>query len=60
MLRAAIVNTSDELRQILQLQQLYLKGKNSLSDEREHGFLTVHHSFEMLYQMHLLSPVLNY
>lgn len=56
MLYPTLVTTEDELQRILQLQQLYLKGHNSQSEEKEQGFLTVHHSYEMLHQMHLLSP----
>ena len=56
MLYSALVNSEDELLQILQLQQLYLKGYNPSTEEKEQGFVTVHHSFEILEQMHLLSP----
>jgi len=56
MLVPAIVTTADELRQILALQQLYLRGKNNLLEEREQGFLTVHHSYEVLHYMHKCYP----
>jgi hypothetical protein len=56
MLYPALVNSDEELRQIHQLQQFYLKGKNIPTFEKELGFLTVHHSFEMLFQIHSFSP----
>lgn len=56
MLYPALVSTGEELHQILALQQLYLKGHNNAAEENEQGFVTVHHSFEQLKQMHHLSP----
>ena len=56
MLYPSLITTEDELHQILHLQQLYLKGKNDEAEEKEQGFVTVHHSFEVLHQMHLLAP----
>lgn len=56
MLYPALVSVSEELQQILSLQQSYLKGHNDAAEEKEQGFVTVHHSFEMLEQMHRLSP----
>ena len=56
MLQSCMVNTEDELRQILHLQQLYLRGNNDPAEEKEQGFVTVHHTFEVLQQMHQLAP----
>lgn len=56
MLKSALVTDDTELQQILELQQLYLKGHNSAMEEKEQGFVTVHHSFEQIKQMHRLSP----
>lgn len=56
MLNATLVTTEEELHQILRLQQLYLRGNNDAAEEKEQGFVTVHHSFELLAQMHHLSP----
>jgi GNAT superfamily N-acetyltransferase len=56
MLYAALVSSHNELNQILYLQQLYLKGNNTAEEEKEQGFVTVHHSFEILEQMHQLAP----
>lgn len=56
MLYSTLISSDDELQQILHLQQLYLRGNNDAAEEKEQGFVTVHHSFEVLYQMHQLSP----
>jgi ribosomal protein S18 acetylase RimI-like enzyme len=48
--------TKEELLQILQLQQLYLAGHNSSEEEKEQGFVTVHHTLEKLEHLHTLSP----
>ncbi|RTL56105.1 MAG: GNAT family N-acetyltransferase [Sphingobacteriales bacterium] len=56
MLYPTLVSTDDELHQILHLQQLYLRGNNDATEEKEQGFVTVHHSFELLSQLHQLSP----
>jgi ribosomal protein S18 acetylase RimI-like enzyme len=56
MLFAKIVETEKELLQILQLQQLYLAGHNSSTEEKEQGFVTVHHTPEKLQQLHTLAP----
>jgi ribosomal protein S18 acetylase RimI-like enzyme len=50
------VQDHSELRQILDLQQLYLRGKSSRSEEKEQGFLTVIHDFDALLCMHSLEP----
>jgi ribosomal protein S18 acetylase RimI-like enzyme len=56
MLYATLVTSDDELHQILHLQQLYLRGNNDAVEEKEQGFVTVHHSFDILFQMHQLAP----
>ncbi|MBI3718443.1 MAG: GNAT family N-acetyltransferase [Sphingobacteriales bacterium] len=56
MLHSTLVSTDDELHQILHLQQLYLRGNNDATEEKEQGFVTVHHSFELLHQLHKMSP----
>jgi GNAT superfamily N-acetyltransferase len=56
MLLAKAVDTTKELQQILQLQQQYLAGNNSTQEEKEQGFVTVHHNLQKLEQMHALAP----
>ena len=56
MLQASQVSSPDELRDILSLQQLYLRGHNSLEEEAEQGFLTISHSFDQLEHMHHQEP----
>jgi L-amino acid N-acyltransferase YncA len=56
MLIAKEVATENELQQILALQKKYLSGANSTQEEREQGFVTVHHSMEKLQQLHALAP----
>lgn len=56
MLSATPVNSSEELEQILQLQQLYLRGKTSRAEEADQGFLTVEHTLDTLTRMHRLEP----
>jgi hypothetical protein len=56
MLYATTVSTVKELEQILQLQQLYLRGQTSEAEEKEQGFLTVTHTFDLLQQMHQIEP----
>jgi ribosomal protein S18 acetylase RimI-like enzyme len=48
--------TKEDLFQILQLQQQYLAGRNSNSEEKEQGFVTVHHTLEKLEFLHALAP----
>lgn len=55
-LTVTTVSSTDELQQILDLQQLYLSGQNDSAEEKEQGFVTVKHSFNVLKQMHELSP----
>lgn len=56
MLYSTVVSKDEELRQILHLQQLYLRGNNDAQEEKEQGFVTVHHSFKLLHQLHQMSP----
>jgi hypothetical protein len=56
MLQAKTVTTTQELQQILDLQQLYLRGKSDRQTEGQQGFLTVEHSLDILQQMHRLEP----
>jgi ribosomal protein S18 acetylase RimI-like enzyme len=56
MLLSKAVDTTAELQQILNLQQKYLAGHNSLAEEKEQGFVTVHHTLQKLQQMHALAP----
>jgi predicted GNAT superfamily acetyltransferase len=56
MLQSALVNNTDELRQILDLQQKNLP-KNISGDElRSQGFVTFQHDLETLQQFHQLAP----
>lgn len=50
------VTATEELQQILELQQQYLAGHKSIEEEKEQGFVTVHHSLQKLEQMHALAP----
>jgi len=56
MLYATIVQTEDELYQILDLQKENLRGTISNNEEKEQGFVTVAHTYESLKQMHQLQP----
>ncbi len=56
MLSIKQVETENELLQILNLQQLYLAGNNNETEEKEQGFVTVHHSLEKLKILHALAP----
>jgi ribosomal protein S18 acetylase RimI-like enzyme len=56
MLTVKQTETKEELLQILQLQQLYLAGHNSTIEEKEQGFVTVHHTPEKLEHLHALAP----
>jgi len=55
-LTVTTVSSTDELQQILDLQQLYLTGQTDSAEEKDQGFLTVKHSYNMLQQIHELSP----
>jgi ribosomal protein S18 acetylase RimI-like enzyme len=56
MLFTKLAETEIELQQILKLQQLYLSGNKDGEEEKEQGFVTVHHSLEKLKQLHALAP----
>lgn len=56
MLKATHTQTKEELHQILLLQQQYLAGRNSMAEEKEQGFVTVHHTVEKMEQLHALAP----
>jgi GNAT superfamily N-acetyltransferase len=56
MLYATIVQSEEELQQILELQKENLRGTISSNEEKEQGFVTVAHSYESLNQMHQLQP----
>lgn len=49
-------NTDHELRQILQLQQENLPAAISEETQKTQGFVTVHHSFELLKRMNRSCP----
>jgi RimJ/RimL family protein N-acetyltransferase len=56
MLLSKAVTTQEELQQILMLQKKYLAGTNTGEEEKEQGFVTVHHTLQKLKQMHDLAP----
>lgn len=56
MLISKAVTSTEELQQILDLQQKYLAGHNSSKEEKEQGFVTVQHNLQKLQQMHALAP----
>jgi GNAT superfamily N-acetyltransferase len=56
MIKAKTVTKTDELEQILVLQQQNLRGVNNATTEKEQGFVTVTHTLEILRQMHQLAP----
>lgn len=56
MIQAKTVATTEELQQILLLQQQNLRGVNNAATEQEQGFVTVTHTLEILQQMHQLAP----
>lgn len=56
MLIAKQTETKEELLQILQVQQQYLAGRNTTTEEKEQGFVTVHHNLEKLQHLHALAP----
>jgi hypothetical protein len=55
-MEARKVNSTSELRQILNLQQQNLRGVHPAPVEKEQGFVTVVHSLQVLQQMHALEP----
>ena len=48
--------TTDELDRILSLQQENLRHKKDAEEEREQGFVTVQHEFELLSMMNQITP----
>ena len=56
MLKPALVNTTEELQQILRLQQENLIANIDDSEIRSQGFVTLHHELQSLQQMHQLAP----
>ena len=55
-LLVSTVTRSFELEQILQLQQENLVSVLPLAEIQSEGFVTMHHTFEILQQMHRLAP----
>jgi GNAT superfamily N-acetyltransferase len=56
MLTATTVSNTLEIEQILALQQQNLKQHVSAAEKQSQGFVTVEHTFELLWQMHLQAP----
>lgn len=56
MLTATTVSTEQEWVQILHLQQQNLVTKIDDTEKKEQGFVTVHHTLDVLQQMHNLAP----
>lgn len=56
MLSATVVTSTDELQQILALQQCNLKQHVSEDEKREQGFVTMQSNLPMLEVMHALEP----
>ncbi|MGB8191282.1 MAG: GNAT family N-acetyltransferase [Chitinophagaceae bacterium] len=56
MVSLTTTTSTQDLEQILQLQQCNLIKKLSDSERREQGFVTVEHTMDMLGQMHALAP----
>lgn len=54
MLQSKTVSDVKELKQILALQQKFLRGKTSAEEEKENGFLTVEHTLDLLQKMDAL------
>jgi ribosomal protein S18 acetylase RimI-like enzyme len=53
---ATTVSTTDDLQQILQLQKENLSINIDEQERKEQGFVTLHHTVEILQQMHDLAP----
>ena len=51
MLHSKTVSDIKELEQILALQKKFLRGKTSVEEEKENGFLTVEHTLDLLQKM---------
>ncbi len=56
MLRTSLVNNTEELQQILQLQKENLIQHLAEDESRSQGFVTMHHSPEILLRMHEMAP----
>ena len=56
MFPASIVRHSDELQQILKLQEENLLNNIDNAEMQSQGFVTLHHSLAILKQMHSLAP----
>ena len=56
MFPASMVNNSDELQQILKLQEENLLNNIDNAEMQSQGFVTLHHSLAILKQMHSLAP----
>ena len=56
MLQTTITQSTDDLKQILQLQQENLPKNIDETEMRSQGFVTIHHDLHKLEQMHRLSP----
>jgi hypothetical protein len=56
MFKAHRIRDLQELDLIISMQRAYLRGQGTIDEEIEQGFLTVSHSREMLWQMHLQEP----
>ncbi|HEX7903719.1 MAG TPA: GNAT family N-acetyltransferase [Chitinophagaceae bacterium] len=52
----ALTSTKDELKQILKLQEENLAGNIDKTEMESQGFVTLHHSYPVLEQMHNLAP----
>ena len=55
-LTASLVADDAELQQILSLQQENLLTNLSVSDQKDQGFVTLHHTLPLLQQLHQLAP----
>jgi hypothetical protein len=53
---ATTITHVEELKELLALQQKFLRGTTSADEENEQGFLTVPHTLNLLEQMHSLQP----
>jgi hypothetical protein len=56
MLFPSLVSTTDELQQILQLQQQNLRQHVNEAQMKSQGFVTLQHDIKILQQMHELAP----
>jgi ribosomal protein S18 acetylase RimI-like enzyme len=56
MLQATVVKHTHELQEILALQEKNLKQYVDATEMQQQGFVTMHHTLEMLQQMHDLAP----